>query len=255
MPDLTVSRKGPVVRLCLDRPKVRNALSPALLEALIEACGAVADDDTCSVVVVSGASGNFSAGADLPQFMAAIGRDAHGTADLGRRAAEALKALPQVSIAAIDGYCIGGGIVLAAACDLRIAADDASFSIPELDAGIPLSWGGMADLVRLVGETRALELVLTCRPFTAAEARECGFLSRVAPADSFADSLASLVDTVAEKPRIVLLQTKDKMRRIRAGSFDARQDAAAMLDALADEEARQVSRNYIRTRIGRSGGE
>ena len=85
--------------------------------------------------------------------------------DLGRRAAEALAAIPQITIAAIKGYCIGGALVLSAACDLRIAADDSRFSIPELDAGIPLSWGGMAHVVRLLGESLANDLVLTCRRF------------------------------------------------------------------------------------------
>jgi len=251
MSEIELSVTGSIARLQFNRPDVFNALSPNLLEGLIDRCGDLAQDESIKVVVLEGSGKHFCAGADLPQFMARMESDPRGTADLGRRAAEALAAIPQISIATIKGYCIGGALVLSAACDLRIAADDSRFSIPELDAGIPLSWGGMAQVVRLLGESLANDLVLTCRRFDATDALRSGFISRIVAANEFADEVTALAETIAAKPRIVLRQTKRKLIDIRAGTFDARDDAAEMIDAMRDPEAMSIGQEYIRNNIGK----
>lgn len=243
--------EGGTARLRLNRPDVLNALSPALLEELIEKCGELGDNVAVRVVVLEGSGRHFCAGADLPQFTHSMAADPEKTADLGRRAADALAALPQITIATIRGYCIGGALVLSAACDMRVAADDARFSIPELDAGIPLSWGGMAQVVRLLGESVANDLVLSCRRFGADEALRCGFLGRVIPARDFENDVEKLVSAIAAKPHIVLLQTKRKLRDIRAGTFDARDDAADMVAAMSDLEAKSIGEKYIREHIAK----
>ncbi len=251
MSEINLTINDGIARLRLSRPEVFNALSPGLLKQLIENCGALAEDDSTNVVVFDGAGKHFCAGADLPQFTKYMESDPHGTADLGRRAAEALAALPQITIAGIRGHCIGGALVLSAACDLRIAADNSRFSIPELDAGIALSWGGMAHVVRLVGETMANDLVLTCRPFNADDALRAGFISRIVAIGEFDKALVALAENVAAKPQIVLRQTKRKLRDIRAGTFDARDDAAEMVAAMADPEASAISQAYIRKNISK----
>lgn len=251
MSDINLSIAGSIARLQLNRPQVFNALSPDLLQELILHCNELATDESARVVVLEGAGKHFCAGADLPRFTKCMESDPHGTADLGRRAAEALAALPQITIAAIRGYCIGGALVLSAACDLRIAADNSRFSIPELDAGIPLSWGGMAYVVRLVGESLANDLVLTCRPFDANDALRAGFISRIVPIDEFATEVSALAENVARKPHIVLRQTKRKLQDIRAGTFDARDDAAEMIAAMADPEATSVGQEYIHKNLGK----
>jgi len=251
MSDITLSITDGIARLELNRPAVFNALSPDLLQELIARCGELATNDSVNVVVLEGAGEHFCAGADLPQFTKRMAADPLGTADLGRRAAEALAALPQITIAAIKGYCIGGALVLSAACDLRVAADNSRCSIPELDAGIPLSWGGMAHVVRLLGESLANDLVLTCRPFDADDALRAGFISRIIASDEFAADVADLAENVAKKPQIVLRQTKQKLLRIRAGTFDARDDAAEMVAAMQDPEATSIGREYIRRNIGK----
>lgn len=247
--NLTITEN--IGRLQLNRPEVFNALSPGLLNELIDNCGKLAEDDATNVVVLEGAGKHFCAGADLPQFTKLMKSDAHGTADLGRCAAEALAAIPQITIAGIKGHCIGGALVLSAACDLRIAADNSRFSIPELDAGIPLSWGGMAHVVRLVGETMANDLILTCRPFDADDALRTGFISRVIAIGEFDKELGTLAEIVAAKPQIVLRQTKRKLKDIRAGTFDARDDAAEMVAAMADPQAQAIGQEYIRRNIGK----
>ncbi len=251
MSELNLSVKDSIARLQLNRPAVLNALSPDLLQKLIDRCDELARDDVTKVVVLEGSGKHFCAGADLPQFTKRMQTDPHGTADLGRRAAEALAAIPQITIAAIKGYCIGGALVLSAACDLRIAADNSRFSIPELDAGIPLSWGGMAHVVRLVGESLANDLILTCRRFDADDALRAGFISRIVAAGKFEEEVTALAESVAAKPRIVLRQTKRKLTDIRAGTFDARDDAAEMIAAMADPEAMSIGQEYIRKNIGK----
>lgn len=134
---------------------------------------------------------------------------------------------------------------------MRVAADDSRFSIPELAAGIPLSWGGMADLVRLLGQAVANDLVLSCKPFGAAEALSTGFVSRAIPANEFDAQVLELADQIASRPAVVLRQTKRKLRDIRTGSFDPRDDAADMLEAAADDEAAAIGREYLRERLGR----
>ncbi len=251
MSNINLTTNNGIARLELNRPEVLNALSPALLQELIDHCAVLAEDEAAKVVVLAGAGKHFCAGADLPDFTKCMQVDPEGTADLGRRAAEALAAVPQITIAAIRGYCIGGALVLSAACDMRVAAADSRFSIPELDAGIPLSWGGMAHMHRLVGESLANDLVLTCRPFNAEDGLRAGLLSRIIADGDFAAEVTALAENVARKPWIVLRQTKRKIRAIHEGNFDARDDSAEMIAAMQDVEATEIGREYIRKILGR----
>jgi enoyl-CoA hydratase/carnithine racemase len=234
----------------LNRPDAKNALSPELLRRLIETCERLGEEDDVRVVVLRGCNGAFCAGADVMGFMAMLGADdPEPTADLGRRAANALAGLPQITVAAIEGHCIGGGVVLAGACDLRLAAPDAWFSIPELELGIPLAWGGMERLGQLIGETAATELVLSCRRFDVEEARDIGFVSTILEGE-FDEALTDYVKTVASRPAGVLRATKHQLLGIRDGTFDAKSDAHALLDALHDPETQQAAQDYITRRMG-----
>ena len=250
MSELNIISSNKLVRLQLNRPTVLNALSPTLLNAIIDACNDIGQDDSVRVVVLEGSGGHFSAGADLPAFHKDLVSDPEATADLGRRATEAIAALPQIAIAAIRGHCVGGALILAAACDIRIAADDSRFLIPELDAGIPLAWGGMAHMVRLVGESMAADLVLTCRRFDANDAIRSGFVSQVVAATDFDDAVTDLAETIARQPGLALRISKQQLIAIRNGTFDAREDAKALLASLDDAEASKASDAYIASRLG-----
>ncbi len=122
--------------------------------------------------------------------------------------ADAVERMSALTIAAIKGPCVGGGVVLASACDLRIAADDTVFSIPEVDLGIPLAWGGIPRLVREIGPAMARELVLTCRPFDAEEARSIGFVNRVVPRALLESTVDELAGQLAAKAPNVVRTTK-----------------------------------------------
>ncbi|MXX64658.1 MAG: enoyl-CoA hydratase/isomerase family protein, partial [Acidimicrobiia bacterium] len=100
----------------------------------------------------------------------------------------------------LGGAVVGGGVVLASACDLRIAARDTYFSMPEVDLGVPVRWGGVPRLVREMGSALAREIMMTCRPFTADEARAAGFLNQVVAADQLEDTVQELVKTLCAKP-------------------------------------------------------
>lgn len=136
-----------VATLVLNRPGKLNALSRQLLGELARACRWLDDRGDIAVVVVRGEGRAFSAGFDLGDFADGDPTiSVRDTADLGRVAAEALTDVRQLTIAALHGHCVGGGLVLAASCDIRVAADDTRFSIPEVDLGIPLAWGGIPGL-------------------------------------------------------------------------------------------------------------
>lgn len=253
MSGLTVSVEREIARIAFDRPDALNALTPDSLNALIQACAEIEKDGSIRVVRVEGVGKCFSAGADLPTFLARMnGPEAASVADLGRRACTAIADLPQITIAGIHGHCVGGGVALASACDVRVASDDARFKIPELDAGIPLAWGGTYRLVQLIGETLTADLVLSCRTFGADEALRAGFVSRVVAAGSLQDELSSLAAGIAAKAKNTLRATKKQLLEIRAGTFDARDDADALLSALRDPEALQQGMQYVATRISKA---
>lgn len=249
MSQLSVATADAVARLELDRPDKLNALSPALLQELIAACDRLARDEGIRVVVLRGRGRSFSAGADLPAFEADFDAGDEAAADLGRRASEALWRLPQITIAAIHGHCVGGAVVLAACCDLRVATDTSRFSIPELDAGIPLAWGGVGHLYRLIGETRTVDLVLSCRPFDAAEAHRAGFLTQVVPETDLDATVDELAGATARKAGRVLRLFKQQLTALRDGGFDAAKDAAALLEARRDPEARALGAAYVARRL------
>ncbi len=156
-----------------------------------------------------------------------------------------------LSIAAIKGPCVGGGVVLAGVCDLRIAADDTVFSIPEVDLGIPLAWGGIPRLVREIGPAITRELVLTCRPFDAEEARSIGFLNRVVPRSDLESAVDELATSIANKAPSVVRATKRQVNVVlenMAATGGAWSDADLLGAAMADPEAKEAARRYLASR-------
>lgn len=243
---------APVATLLLDRPERLNALSAELLAEIATACRWLDVTSPIKVVVVRGAGRAFSAGFDLDDFAslenAAAPRE---TADLGRLAAEALTHVRPLTVAAIHGHCVGGGLVLAAACDLRVAADDAVFSIPEVNLGIPLAWGGIPRLVRELGPAITKELVLTCRPFGADEALGLRFVNRVVTADELITAADALAAELATKPSFSLRATKTQVNAVMdeiAATGRNANDADTLVVALRDPESREAGRRYLEPR-------
>ncbi|HWS94209.1 MAG TPA: enoyl-CoA hydratase/isomerase family protein [Mycobacterium sp.] len=263
--EIDVNVDGPRGNITLNRPDKLNPLSTTTLNELVSAARYLDTLSSVKVVVVAGNGRAFSSGADLASFVAAgsqaggqtdpassavVARDA---ADAGRRMAEAIEAMRAVTIARIHGHCVGGGVVLASACDLRIAADDTRFSIPEVDLGIPLAWGGIPRLVREIGPARTKELVMTCRPFGTAEALAAGFLNRAVPASDLAAAVDELVGQLTGKSALTLTATKRHTNAVTesmVGTMRAWNDADSLVTALRDPESRAAGAAYLK-RLGR----
>lgn len=176
---IRIEKQGPVTTVILDRPQVRNAVDGPTAQALVDAFRQFDADDSAAVAVLSG-NGNFCAGADLKAVASAgpMNRlDAEGDGPMG----PSRMLLNKPVIAAIEGHAVAGGLELALWCDLRVAAEDAVLGVFCRRFGVPLIDGGTVRLPRLIGLSRALDLILTGRAVNAAEALQMGLVNRVCP--------------------------------------------------------------------------
>lgn len=237
----------------------RNALAPHTLRALIDACHGLTGQPGLRVVVLRGEGASFSAGADLGAFagvLAARDPAARQAADLGRLAAEAIEGLPVPTVVRLQGAVVGGGVVLALACDVRVASSSASFCVPEVDLGIPLAWGGLPRLVREVGMAAARDLVLTCRAVDADEAQSLGLVGRVVPDDALDEAVAEVAVSLAGRPRLAVEASRAALRAIGqtlVGPARAWSDADTLLACVADPEAQAALLAALSHRRPRGG--
>ena len=231
------------------RPNRLNALSRQCLSELVTASTWIGQQNEVRVVVIRGQGRAFCAGFDLNDFATADPNiSEHASADLGRLATEALTNIPQVTIATIHGHCVGGGVVLAGACDLRVASDDTRFSIPEVDLGIPLAWGGIPRLVREIGPAATKELVLTCREFGANEAKQLRFVNTVVAGADLETYVIELARSLAAKSSLVLQMTKTAVNQATEemlSSAGAVGDADKLVVATHDAESRAAGTAYL----------
>jgi enoyl-CoA hydratase/carnithine racemase len=216
---LEVNAEGAIGSLWLNRPECLNALSTTVLQELAEAARWFDQRQEVRVVVVGGRGRAFSAGADLDGFPALEDAGVREAADAGRIMADALEGMRAVSIARLHGWCVGGGLVLAAACDLRPAL------------------------------TR--ELVITCREFDAAEAKTCGFLNRVVAEDELDAEVETLASQVAAKPQLPVAATKAHVAAVTSqmvGTQRSWSDADGLITGLLDPECAASREAYIKAR-------
>jgi enoyl-CoA hydratase/carnithine racemase len=259
---LRVEVPGPIARLTLNRPERLNAMGATMLRELAEAARWFDGRPEVRVVIVSGAGRAFSAGADLRDSPVAGASPRSGNSwaerrevgQLGLRMADAVEGMRAVTVAQIHGYAVGGGVVLAAACDLRVAAEDAVFSIPEIELGIPLAWGGIPRLVREIGPALTRELVMTCRRFSPAEAKAAGFLNRVVPAARLREEAESLAAQVASMPSVPITITKEHVNSVTRAlgqGTTSFADGDALLGAAFDPESLEAAQKYLERTVGR----
>lgn len=209
---IRTAREGGILRVELNSPDTGNAVTEAMLDDLL-AILTLPDPDV-RVVVLSGAGEHFSLGGDRNEFVDWLDEDPTGrgiriAAEKGRRVCEALTTSQAVTIARVQGKAIGAGMALALACDLRVGADTAGFRLPELALGLPTAWGGMLPrLLHEVGAARVRELILTGRPFKAAEAYELSVLQRVVPEDELDAAVDAWAKPIVRRPEAALRVTK-----------------------------------------------
>ncbi len=259
---IRVTSEGPLGRLTLDRPERLNALGATALRELAEAACWFDRCPEVRAVIVSGAGRAFSAGADLqdPPIAAAAPESGNAWAvrrevgQYGLRMADAIEQMRAVTIAQVHGYAIGGGLVLMAACDLRVVAEDTVFSIPEIELGIPLAWGGIPRLVREIGPALTKELVMTCRRFSAAEAKAAGLVNRVVPIERLAAEAEALAREVMDKPPVPLVITKEHVNsvaRAMGAGLTGFADGDALLGVASDPESRAAAVAYMERLLAR----
>lgn len=249
---LEVSISGEIGSMQLNRPAQLNALSRLTLQDLAAAARWFDEQRHVKVVVVSGQGRSFSAGFDLNTFSTPDPNfSTRDIADIGRQMAEAIYDMNALTIAAIQGNCIGGGVVLANSCDLRIAEEDARFVIPEVDLGIPLTWSGIPRLVREIGPAATKELVLTCRPFGAQEAKTLGFINTIVPTGTVMTAAQELAEQLAAKPAYSLRMTKQQVNAVSeemANSHRGHSEADIFAFAVHDPESRAASKRYLKSK-------
>lgn len=242
------SLDGSVGRIELARPEKLNALNRGLLEELARAAAWFDEQAAVKVVVISGAGRAFSAGFDLNDPSWREPGPPEQSAVAGRAMAEAVAGMRALTIASIHGHCIGGAVVLASACDLRVVAAGATFRIPEVELGIPLFWTGVPRLTRELGPALTKELILTGRSFDAAEARAIRFANRVVGDRELVEHTNALAVELASKPGLVLRMTKrqvDAAAPVVSTAGGADQDVADLAAAFADPESREIAATYV----------
>ena len=260
---IVVKTDGALGRLTLNRPERLNALGAKMMRELCEAAHWFDRQPEVRVVIVAGEGRAFSAGADLkgtPVGDAAPGSglswlERREVGQYGLRMADAIEQMRAVTIAQVQGYAVGGGVVLMVACDLRVAAEDAVFSIPEIELGIPLAWGGIPRLVREIGPARTKELVMTCRRFTPQESQAFGLVNRVVPAERLAAEGEARAADLLDKPSVPVLITKEHVnsvtRAMGAGST-AFADGDVLVGTAFDPDSREAGRSYRERTLGRA---
>jgi len=220
-----------VALVTLRRPAALNALDFRLLDELATALERLDGDPDCRAVVITGSGDRaFAAGADI--------RELAGQTGASLRAGDAFRAWDRIDagglplIAAVRGFALGGGCELAMACDLIVAGDDAVFGQPEILIGVMPGAGGTQRLVRAIGKAKAMELVLTGRRITAAEADAMGLITRVVPADATVDAALELAGVIATMPPLAVRAAKSAIRS--AADLPLREGLAREREAFFD---------------------
>ena len=238
MADLRIETADGVATVTLDRPDALNALTVPLKEALVDAFRAFASDDAVRAVVLTGAGRAFCAGQDLHERLQP---DALPLADEIRARynplIRAMRALPKPIVAAVNGAAAGAGASLAFACDIRIAAEDASFLLAFGRVGLIPDSGATWLLPRLIGGAKAAELALTTDPLSAADAERLGLVARVVPAADLIQEAGALARRLAAAAPVALALTKEALERSWASSFDDQLELEADLQGRAGSTA------------------
>ena len=247
---------GGVAELSLDRPQVLNALNEETIRELETAFRALDRDDAVRIVLLSGGESAFSAGADIPE----VHRLDAGTAQaFSRRGHAVLNRIEDGSkpvLAAVRGFCLGGGCELALACHLRIAATDARIGLPEVKLGIIPGYGGTQRLARVVGRPAALELLLCGRTMNAEEALQAGLVSRVVPPDQLLPTCRKLASRIAAQAPLAVRYCFEAVNRgydlpLRAGLA---LETALFALASGTEDMKEGTRAFMEKRKARFKG-
>ena len=210
---VTLEQKGNIGLITMNRPEALNALNDQVIRDLDAVLDQVEAQEDILVAVITGSGRSFVAGADIGQMSQLTAAQAKEFGVLGNRVFLKLEQLTKPTIAAVNGFALGGGCELAMACDIRIASEKAKFGQPETGLGITPGFGGTQRLPRIVGTARAMELILTARNISAADALEMGLVSHVYPPEELLDKAMELAQAIAANAQVAVRQSKAAIRR------------------------------------------
>ena len=206
---ILLERTDGIARMTLNRPERLNVLNSAMLNEINEALSIIAgDDDTRAVVLGSSSQKAFTAGADITEMRQLRPQAARDFSALGHLVARRIETELPPTIAALNGYVMGGGVEIASACDFRIASEDVVLAQPEIDIGIFPGWGGSQRLARIIGLPRAKDMILTGRKVMAREALELGLVHQIVPNGQLDSAATELARVIASKSRAALMAAK-----------------------------------------------
>ena len=220
MPGLRITADGRVHTVMVNRPEVLNAMNTALLEELLATLKDLGADETCGVIVLTGAGDrSFIAGADIKEMDGKTPLEARAYSELGQEIAHMLEVMRKPTIAAVNGYALGGGCELALACDIRLCSENAQFGQPEINLGIIPGWGGTQRLARATNIGYAKELILSGRMVDSNEAFERGLVQHVYPLEELMPRTMELAQQMATKSPVALYYAKESTNRALHGDI------------------------------------
>jgi enoyl-CoA hydratase len=246
--NIIVETRGNVGLVTLNRPQALNALNEALIAELNQALGGFEADPAIGCTVITGSEKAFAAGADVKEMAEKTYVDAY----LGRfldgwtKLSETRKPV----IAAVSGFCLGGGLELAMMCDIVIASETARFALPEITLGIMPGAGGTQRLPRLIGKAKAMEMILTGRMMDASEAERAGLVSRVVAAEKLLEEALAAAAKIASYSQIIVMMAKESVNRSQETTLaeGARFERRLFLSMFATEDQKEGMQAFIAKR-------
>jgi enoyl-CoA hydratase len=198
-----------IATITLNRQDVLNALSKEVIDEILQALEDVRNDENIRVVIITGAGEKaFSAGADIKDMKGMTAIKARDLSTMGGRLCDAIENLEKPVIAAINGFALGGGLELAMACDIRIASENARMGQTEINIGLIPGWGGTQRLTKLIGMTKAKELIFTGKMIDAKTAEQLGLINMVVPPEKFKEAVRQFAAELASKAPVALKVAK-----------------------------------------------
>ena len=255
-----ITRSGPVATVTFNRPEKLNPINELVTRELLAIVHELREDEQTRIVILTGAGRAFSVGGDMEMFAESVDpayqRQQSDTAKLrlekmGRRLMDEWEQLDQVTIAAVNGFAVGG-FALATACDFRIAAAGVRMWVSEVTLGMPFMWGANTRLINLVGMGKAKEIVMTGDVVTAEEALSIGLVNQVVPLDQLQKVTLAFADKLLGKPPMALRRTKEFFAALntnRAGDITYA-DAHLGLSTFASEDMREAVAAFREKRQG-----
>ncbi|KAB7708286.1 enoyl-CoA hydratase/isomerase family protein [Bacillus aerolatus] len=226
---ILVEREGSAAFIVINRPEQRNALSKDVLDEITAALEELKHDESIGCVIFTGqGEKSFAAGADIGQLKSRTALDVFKPGGM-QEVYDCIEAYDKPTIAMVNGYALGGGCELAMACDIRIASENAKFGLPELNLAIIPSAGGTQRLARLVGKGKAIEMILTGKMISAAEAQQIGLISEAVPASELKEKVIETAGQILSKGPLAVKMAK---LAIHLG-FDADMKTGLMIERLA----------------------